>query len=95
MNSPEASAIYRRCEGVSVSRFGSEGLVVVPKQAMQLVLNEIGARTMELVDGRRSVEDIAREIAGEYADAPPAEELLGDVREVLADLAQNGAVEAS
>ncbi len=86
------SLVYRRLPDVSFSLFGDEGLLVVPRGAWQLVLNGPGARAFDLVDGRRSIGEIADLLAGEYADVG-RDEIARDVAELLAELAERGAVE--
>ncbi len=83
--------VYRAHPDISFTRFGDEGLLVVPRQAWQIVLNGVGARAFELLDGRRSLGQIAELLADEYDVAP--EQALADVRELLADLAAKGAIE--
>ncbi len=89
--SPE-NLVYRRLSDVSFSLFGEEGLLVVPRGGWQLVLNGPGARAFDLVDGKRTVGEIADLLAGEYPDAA-REEIARDVGELLAELADRGAVE--
>ncbi len=89
--SPE-HLVYRRLPDVSFSLFGEEGLLVVPRGAWQVVLNGTGARAFDLVDGRRTVGEIAEALAGEYPGVS-REEIARDVAELLADLAERGAVE--
>jgi hypothetical protein len=86
-------SVYRRNPEVSFTRFGDEMLVVVPKLSWQLVLNGTGARVFELLDGRASIAAIAGTIAGEFADGPTAAEVVDDVRGVLTDLEEKGAVQ--
>jgi hypothetical protein len=89
---PEATAVFRKVPSASFTRFGEEGLLVVPKEALQLVLNGTGARVFELVDGSRSVAAIAEVIAAEYTAGDEAS-VRHDVAEMLADLAQRKAIE--
>ncbi len=92
MDRAQSEEVFKRHPSVSFTRFGDEMLVVVPKLSWQLVLNGTGARVFELLDGTRSVADIAGQIASEYEGAT-AEGVVGDVRDVLADLAEKGAVQ--
>ncbi len=84
--------VYRRHRDASFQSFGTEMLVVVPREAWQIVLNGTGLQAMQLVDGRRSVMDIALELSKEYCGVP-AEQIAADVTEMLRDLEQKGAVE--
>ncbi len=92
MSGTTTDRIYRRHPDVSYTRFGDEMLVVVPRLAWQLVLNGTGARVFELLDGIRSVHEIAAAIAEEYKGAA-VEQIAADVNEVLTDLETKGAVE--
>ncbi len=84
--------VYRRHPDVSFSRFGDEGLLVVPHGAWQLVLNGVGLRVLELLDGERSTGQIADVILEEF-DAPSREAVLADLGELLGDLSERGALE--
>jgi hypothetical protein len=64
------------------------GLVVLPGRAEVKVLNPVGIRIFEMIDGKNSVENIASGIAEEYEVT--AEQALEDVRSFLADLSDNG-----
>ncbi len=92
METTYSEKVYRRHPSVSFTRFGDEMLVVVPKLSWQLVLNGTGARIFELLDGTRTVGQIAGELGAEFAGAP-VDEVARDVQEVLADLTEKGAVE--
>ncbi len=85
-------AVWRRNPEITLTRFGEEGLLVVPRAALQAVLNASATRVLELVDGRRSVAEIADLLAGEF-DGPERDELIRDVTEILVDLHGRGAVE--
>ncbi len=87
----EASArIYRRHASISFTRLAGQGLLVIPEGAQQVVLNEQGLRVLELLDGQRRVDELARLLADEY-DAEPAE-VIQDVLDLLEDLRSRGAV---
>lgn len=91
MTDDTSSRIYQRASNVSFTRFGEEMLVVVPKLSWQLVLNGPGARVFELLDGKRSVAEVASVLSGEYHGARP-EEIAADVHDIVADLESKGAV---
>lgn len=68
-----------------------QGLVINQEVAEALVLNEVGAQALDLLDGRRSVAEIINLLDGEYhADHEILEQ---DVRTYLAELQQAGIVE--
>jgi len=88
----DQALVYRRHPEITLTRFGEEGLLVVPRAALQAVLNGTATRVLELVDGARTVGEIADALAAEY-DGPSRDELLRDVAEILVDLRGRGAVE--
>ncbi len=65
---------------------------MVPHGAWQLVLNGVGLRVLELLDGERSTGQIADVILEEF-DAPSREAVLADLGELLGDLSERGALE--
>lgn len=85
-------AVLRRHPTVSFTRFGDEGLLVVPKRSWNMVLNGSGARAFELVDGVRTLNLIAETIHREY-DAPTVAQVEADVAELFRDLLDRGALE--
>ncbi len=91
---PDANVdpIYRRSRDISFQDFGGEGLLVVPRRSLQVVLNATSLRLLQLVDGRRSAADLAAAFAEEY-DAPSREILAADIAEALAELEELGAIE--
>ncbi len=54
------------------------------------VLNEVGARIWELIDGKRDIEEIITAISSEYETTP--EEAEKDIEEFLKGLESVGAV---
>lgn len=51
----------------TVSRvIGQEAVVILPVQGEVKVLNEVGSRLWELVDGTRTVTDLVSQICDEY-----------------------------
>lgn len=87
-----AALVYARRREISFQDFGGQGLLVVPRRSLQIVLNETSLRLLQLVDGRRTVAEIAAAFAEEY-DAPSAETLQADLLAALAELEQHGAIE--
>jgi hypothetical protein len=70
------------------------GLVVLPlpeKQEVK-VLNEVGMRVFEMLDGSRSERQIAEQIASEFDVSPEA--AASDVRAFLDELGRNGMLAA-
>ena len=79
---------------VVVSRLvDGEAVLVHPQQAKIRVLNAVGARVWELVDGRRSLGDISQVIVAEFdIELPRAQ---SDVLAFCADLVQAGVLTTS
>ena len=69
------------------------GLVVLPGRAEVKVLNPVGIRVFALLDGNRTVGEVAGVIADEFGVEPA--EALGDVQEFLSELASHGMLLAS
>ncbi|RMG45218.1 MAG: PqqD family protein [Acidobacteria bacterium] len=86
-----ADRVYEAHPEASFTRLGDDGLVVVPRGAWNLVVNETAIRVLELLDGRRTVGEIADIVAEEYEGAD-RDTILQDLVEVLEDLARRGAV---
>jgi len=85
--------VYRRNPNASFTRFGDEGLIVVPDRTpVQLVVNESGYRVFELLDGTTGVGELARRVGSEYEGAS-YEQVVADLVEILDDLEAKGAVE--
>lgn len=61
--------------------YDEEAFVVVPARGEYDILNKVGTRVWDLIDGQRSVEAIAAIICEEYEVEPGQAET--DVREVL------------
>jgi hypothetical protein len=89
--SEKAGQIYRQHPDVTVARYGDDGLVVVPRNADQIVLNDVATRVVELADGERSVAAIRDTLLDEYDNAD-ADRVLKDVVEILEDLEERGVV---
>lgn len=70
---------------------GGQAVVIVQEAGEALVLNEVGSRILELVDGERSVADIVSVLREEFDAAP--EELASDVSGYLADLVEAGVLD--
>lgn len=59
-------AIPRRNPSVASSTLDGEAVIVHVEQRKIAVFNGVGARLWELVDGQRTIRDIARVIADEF-----------------------------
>lgn len=85
--------VLRRCPDVRFRTVLDEGVVIKQDTAEVLVLNEVGARVLELLDGTRTVGDVETALAREF-DAPAAE-LGRDLESYVEQLLAAGIVEAA
>jgi len=73
----------RKNPDVSSRIFGEEAFAVVPSRGEYDIMNTVGSRVWELIDGTRTVEEITAVICEEYEVDPRQAE--ADIREVLED----------
>ena len=78
----------RRHEHAAVRVYEGEAFIVLPEVGEFKILNKVGSRVWELIDGARSSVDIAGAIAEEYDVS--ADTALKDVNEFLQELRTNG-----
>ena len=64
-----------------------EAVIVLPESGQVNVLNEVGSRIWELIDGTRSVGEITEIIVAEYDVT--AEQAEGDMDEFIQELVEN------
>lgn len=76
--------------GVIGRRVQNEAVIVLASQAKVKVLNEVGARIWSLVDGSRSIGEIAMILCAEYQVEP--EQAQADVLQFVAELVERGAL---
>ena len=94
---PASQPIRFRIAGDHATRKIGDETIVVPVRAHAADLesiytfNEVGGAIWALVDGERTVSDIARELAAEFD--VEEETALADVRRLLATLEDEGLVE--
>jgi coenzyme PQQ biosynthesis protein PqqD len=79
----ENSKVPKRTKGLAFRRILDEGVAMNSQTSEVQVLNEVGCRVLELVDGHRSVAEIVETLIEEY-DAP-AKEIEQSVREFLSE----------
>ncbi len=87
----EPSSTLRLRSDVRYRIVDEEAVVIVQGRAEALVLNEVGARILELLDGETPVEGLVRTLHGEF-EVDPAE-LERDVLAFLAELLEAGVTE--
>jgi pyrroloquinoline quinone biosynthesis protein D len=88
----EEAAIPRLARGVKLREDTVRGRWIVLAPERMFVPDETALEVLRLVDGARSVGAIADDLAARFA--APRAEILGDVAEMLADLAEKGVVTA-
>lgn len=78
--------VLRRSPDVRFRTVLDEGVVIKQDTAEVLVLNEVGARVLELLDGTRTVADVETTLASEFDAAPSdlGDDLAGYLQELLA-----------
>lgn len=86
MSAPGADHVPRMARGVRLHRDEVRGRDVLLYPEGALVLNETAAAVLALVDGRRTVADIAGELAARYGGG----DLTADVAELIAGIAAEG-----
>jgi len=68
--------------------YEGEAFIVLPGSGQIKILNEVGSRVWELIDGTRTTEEIVGLIVKEYETTPEA--ARADVIEFLEELKANG-----
>ena len=84
----DLDSIPRRSPTVVSRLLDSEAVLVHPMQGKVRVLNPVGARVWELVDGQRTLDAISRVIASEFA--ADLARVQVEVPTFCEDLAQRG-----
>jgi coenzyme PQQ biosynthesis protein PqqD len=85
------SSVYRHRGDVRFRVIDDEAVLVRQDAGEMIVLNETGARILELIDGERSVESIIDEMSQEFESS--REELQRDVTEFVQQLIDLGVAE--
>jgi hypothetical protein len=67
-----------------------EAVIVVLDQQQTIVLNEVGSRIWEIIDGEKNIDSIVQAITSEFDSTYGV--ALEDISVFLEDLAQRGAV---
>jgi len=84
-------AILRRCSDVRFRTVLDEGVVLKQATAEILVVNEVGARALELLDGQRALADVHSTLAGEFEAT--SDDISRDLDVYLAELLEIGVIE--
>jgi len=83
--------VLRRCADVRFRTVLDEGVVIKQDTAEVLVLSEVGARILELLDGSRTMAEVETALAEEF-DAP-GDEIRADLGRYVAELLAAGVIE--
>ena len=75
---------------VATRTIDGEAVVVLPREGQLEVLNETGTHVWELIDGTRTVREIAELIVGEYEVS--FERAIVDVETLVGDLVRDSAL---
>jgi len=67
-----------------------EAVIVIPGKGIVNILNKVGTRTWELLDGKKGLRDIADIISDEFEVTP--QEAIRDIKEFVNDLLEKGMV---
>jgi len=73
-----------RGESVQWREFGSETILLDPMTGQFAHINASGIAIWEHIDGRRTIDEITAQVAGEFGADP--EDILTDVQAFLGDL---------
>ncbi len=85
-------AVYALSPDVRFRRVAEEAVVLAQDQGEVLVLNEVGTRVLELIDGRRAAEEWLPGLLAEYGVEEAA--LRSDVARYLGELLDGGVIAA-
>ena len=88
---PDGGSPPRRNPSAGFRIFEGQAVVVLPDEAEVNILNEVGARVWELIDGVHSVESIVDRICEEYDIG--REQVERDVRDLLSNLNDHRMIE--
>ncbi|MFQ5701650.1 MAG: PqqD family protein [Acidobacteriota bacterium] len=84
----EKSVPLRKHPDAASRVFDGEAFIVLPHRGQYKILNEVGTRVWDLLDGERTTRDIAQVIAEEYDVT--IERALSDIEEMVSDLRSQG-----
>lgn len=87
----QPDTVFRRSSAVRFRVLDDEGVVIHQKAGEVLVVNEVGARVLQLLDGKRTVGAVVESLTEEWQVTP--EDLRRDVEDYLRRLVAAGIVE--
>ena len=81
---------YTLKDEVAIEDFDDESLLLLCEQLRMVRLNSVARDILSLLDGKRTIHQVTEELAHVYRK--PLDEILPDVRELLANLEAEGVV---
>lgn len=87
----ESNQRFRPCPDVRFRVIDREAVVLRQNAAQALVLNEVGARILQLLDGNTTLATVIEQLTEEF-EADPTE-IAGDCYEFVEHLTEQGIVE--
>lgn len=84
------SAVLRKHPDAASRVYGEDAMIVLPGASSITILNPTGSRVWDLIDGKKTMSEIARIIEREYEVS--FEQALDDVREFTSELEAKGMV---
>lgn len=87
----EPAEVYRRHPAVAMENFGARYLALHGESLRLVELNATAGEIFSRLDGRTSLQDVARSMAEDYCR--PLEKVLADVLEAVRTMAELGLVE--
>jgi hypothetical protein len=91
MPATPTDTFYRTRRDVRFRVVDGEAVVLRQDAAEALVINEVGARILQLLDGHTPIGRVADRLVEEYEVG--RDQAMGDLREFVADLSNVGIVE--
>jgi hypothetical protein len=87
-----AASKLHRAPDASYEVVANEAILIHLKTGVYYSLNEVGTAFWQLLDGARTVDDCARDIAAQSVDAPPHALIVSDLLELARHLGKEGLV---
>lgn len=85
------SGVFERVPSVRFRVVEDQGLILRQDTSEVVVVNEVAARILQLLDGQRALREVAAILADEFAETP--ERLARDVETFVRELVDSGLVQ--
>jgi hypothetical protein len=86
----DPSTVFEFCSHTRYRKVGGEGVVLQQTSSEMIMLNETASDVLELIDGKRSLQDIVEAMLVDYEADP--ERLSQDVSDYLGQLVEAGVI---